>query len=118
MLHHERFASAKMAVAYGRESGQMARWTQEEAIAFESARECITHLMAICSAEASDIRSTAEQRDGARARRARLAAERAGLRVCDHESIHRIRSVYGKECRDASSAKVCVKGRAEAAAPK
>lgn len=29
---------------------RMARWHQEEAVALQCARECITHLMAICSA--------------------------------------------------------------------
>lgn len=85
----------------------MARWTQEEAIAFESARECITHLMAICSADMADSRVSCEEFEGLRLRRSALATERAELRVNDREAVARIRAVYGLECRTrAGGAKV------------
>lgn len=77
----------------------MERWTQEEAIAFESARECITHLMAICSADMADSQISCEELEGLRLRRSKLATERAGLRVHDREAVARIRAVYGLECR-------------------
>lgn len=79
----------------------MTRWTQEESVAFESARECITHLMAICSAQIASGRLTAAQVDQARGRRSSLAAERAALRVTDHDEIRRIRAEYGRECSEA-----------------
>lgn len=32
----------------------MAEWTQEEAVAFECARECVTNMMAICTDRIAD----------------------------------------------------------------
>ena len=32
----------------------MAKWTQEQAVAFECARECITDMMGICSAKIAE----------------------------------------------------------------
>lgn len=81
----------------------MARWTQEDAIAFESARECITHLMAICSADMTDSRISCEELEGLRLRRSKLAAERAELRVSDTGAVARVRNVYGLECRERTS---------------
>jgi len=77
----------------------MAAWTQDEAIAFEAARECITHLMAILTADIASGTFTPEQCEALRARRSALAAERAKLRVHDHADVARIRGVYGQECR-------------------
>lgn len=79
----------------------MTRWTQEESVAFESARECITHLMAICSARIASGRLTAAQVEDARRRRSSLAAERASLRVTDHGEVRRIRNEYGPACVEA-----------------
>lgn len=81
----------------------MAEWTQEEAIAFECARECITDMMAICTGQIAD-----ESRKGSpdterlaalRAERSRLAQERASLHVYDHAAIARIRAEYGAAIR-------------------
>jgi len=81
----------------------MTRWTQEESVAFESARECISHLMAICSAQIASGGLTAAQVEHVRARRTSPAAERAALRVIDHDEIRRIRAEYGRECSEARS---------------
>lgn len=74
-------------------------WTQDEAIAYESARECITHLMAICTDELHNGTPTAERRAELEAERHRLAAELRTLRVSDHAEIERIRRDYGQRIR-------------------
>jgi len=79
----------------------MTRWTQEESVAFESARECITHLMAVCSAQIASGRLTAAQVEEARVRRSSLAAGRASFKVTDHDEVRRIRAEYGRECAEA-----------------
>jgi hypothetical protein len=71
------------------------KWTQDEAIAFESARECITHLMAIYTGELHNDNPTPERRAELKAARARLAAELRGLHVHDHAEVARIRAEYG-----------------------
>lgn len=77
----------------------MAEWTQEEAVAFECARETITYLMAIqtgqIAAEASKQEPDAVRLASLRAERSRLAEERAALRVYDHADIARVRADYG-----------------------
>lgn len=72
----------------------MENWTQEEAIAFECARECITHMMAICSGALHDNPSD-ERRAELVAERNRLAVEQRTLRLKDHAEIARIRTEYG-----------------------
>jgi hypothetical protein len=74
-------------------------WTQDEAIAFECARECISDLMAIRSREIAD-EETRPRPDAARlaaleADLDRLAGERSALRGTDHAEIARIRTEYG-----------------------
>lgn len=76
------------------------KWTQEEAIAYECARECITHLMAIYTGEIHNDNPTPERLAELRAARARLAAELRGLRVHDHAEIARIRRDYGQRIRE------------------
>lgn len=80
------------------------RWTQAEAIAFEAARECIGEVMAICSAELyrEERRHApdAERVTSLRTELAKLAAERAALRVNDVEQVATVRSVYGARVRD------------------
>lgn len=77
----------------------MADWTQEEAVAFECAREVITDMMAIqtgqIAAEASKQEPDAVRLASLRAERSRLALERAALHVHDHADIARIRADYG-----------------------
>jgi hypothetical protein len=78
---------------------QRPKWSQDEAIAFECARECIGHLIAIHVA----ARHSSEQ-DEARcaeldAEIDRLSAERRSLHVHDVEDIARIRRDYGQRIR-------------------
>lgn len=77
----------------------MKQWTQEEAVAFECAREVITDMMAILTRQIAD-ESAKPQPDAARlaqlrAVRSRTAQERAGLHVGDRADIARIRAEYG-----------------------
>jgi hypothetical protein len=76
----------------------MQNWTQDEAIAFECARECITHMMAICSGELHNNPSDARCAELV-AERSRLAGELRTLRLKDHAEIARIRSEYGSLIR-------------------
>ncbi len=78
---------------------QQPLWTQDEAIAFEVAREAINHVMSICTSEIAD-----EERKPApdaavvarlEARLTSLHRERTALRLKDHGEIARIRKEYG-----------------------
>lgn len=77
----------------------MAGWTQEEAIAFECARECITDMMAICSGRIADESAKpqpdADRIASFRAERSTLSQERGALHVGDQANIARIRVNYG-----------------------
>jgi hypothetical protein len=75
------------------------KWTQDEAIAYECARECITHMMAICTGELHNDAPTEARRAELEAERARLAAELRGLHVHNHADIARIRQDYGQRIR-------------------
>jgi len=78
----------------------MQKWTQDQAIAFESARECIIHMIALCSSEMSALESRAESDDGALAERQRaLASELRTLHVHDVERVRWVRAEYGKMVR-------------------
>lgn len=81
----------------------MEKWTQDEAIAFECARECITHMIAICTGELHENPS-AERRAELVAERSRLAGEQRTLRLKDHAEIARIRTEYGAAIRQAGTA--------------
>ena len=77
-------------------------WTQEQAVAFECAREAISDLMAICAAAIA--REEAAAPDGPRLveleqELAGLARERAELSVADHDHIAAIRRTYGERVR-------------------
>ena len=77
-------------------------WTQEQAVAFECAREAISDLMAICSAAIASEEASAPE--GPRLAEleqelAGLARERADLRVADHDRIAAIRRTYGERVR-------------------
>ena len=84
-----------------------ALWTQEEAINFECARETITHLIAMVTADlakeetkATPDASLVQQYDR---RRLELALERENLSVSHHDDIERIFAVYGKMIREHQS---------------
>jgi len=77
----------------------MEQWTQDEAIAFECAREVITDMMAIrtdqIAEEASKAAPDADHLASLRVERSRLAQERAALHVDDLAEVARIRAKYG-----------------------
>lgn len=77
----------------------MQQWTQDEAIAFECAREVITDMMAIQTGqlveEAAKAAPDADRLASLRAERSRLTQQRAALHVDDLADIARIRAEYG-----------------------
>ena len=77
----------------------MQQWTQDEAIAFECAREAITDMMAIqtgqIAEEGSKAAPDADRLASLRSERSRLAREHAALHVDDLAAIARIRTEYG-----------------------
>lgn len=77
----------------------MIQWTQDQAIAFECAREVITDMMAICTGriteEAAKEAPDADQMAALRADRSRLAQERKTFHVTDDAEVTRIRTEYG-----------------------
>lgn len=75
------------------------KWTQDEAIAYESALECITHLRAILTSERHNDNPTPARLAEIEAESARLFAERRALSVHDHADIARIRQEYGQRIR-------------------
>lgn len=84
-----------------------ADWTQDEAIAFQAARDCITHLLAIRLARLHELESsagpvTAEQELLA-AEIHRLSDERRQLRLTDHAEIARVRKDYGTMVRQSQA---------------
>jgi hypothetical protein len=79
------------------------KWTQEEAIAFECAREVITDMMAICSADIDEEECKhspdLERLALLETELARLADERAALTVSDQDEVARVRKEYGAKVR-------------------
>ncbi len=79
-------------------------WTQDEAIAFECARECITDLMAILSEKISEEESkpapSAEHLARLEKESTDFWRERAELSVSSHAEIARIRKNYGALVRE------------------
>lgn len=77
----------------------MQKWTQDQAIAFECAREVITDMMAICTGriaeEAAKEAPDTDRLAALRADRSKLAQERGALHVADHADVARIRAEYG-----------------------
>ena len=75
------------------------KWTQDEAIAFECACDCIGDMMAIYSARIADekLKDVPDAGNLAEmyAARTKLAHERLALHVTDHANIARIRAEYG-----------------------
>ena len=81
----------------------MQLWTQDEAIAYECAREVISDVNAILSSEIAEESAKASP-DATRieqlgAERSRHFQERASLRIHDHDEIARIRTEYGARVR-------------------
>ena len=85
------------------DKGFKLKWTQDEAIAFECACECITDMMAIYTGRITDEKRKdtpdTDKLAEMRAERTKLAQERAALHVSDHANIARIRTNYGATVR-------------------
>lgn len=78
----------------------MTEWTQEQAIAFECARETITDLMAILTEQMAGAGTPPDADvDALKQQRARLAAERDQLRAGDVAKVARINAEYGEVVR-------------------
>ncbi|MFZ5528740.1 MAG: hypothetical protein ACOZE7_18955 [Pseudomonadota bacterium] len=74
-------------------------WSQEEAIAYECAREYLSDVMGLYSqqldGEEARCDPKADHMDWLRAEIARLGELRRQLRVKDHKEVAEIRAVYG-----------------------
>jgi len=85
----------------------MQKWTQDEAIAFECAREAITHLRAILTSEIYDeskkTNPDKNRMDNLYKERSKLFLERENLHVEDQEKIKNIRQEYGLRIRNWSN---------------
>ena len=86
----------------------MQQWTQEQAIAYEAARECITALIGVYM---SDLYEE-EARDVPRLevvaqlheRVGQVWRERTALKVTDDAAVQKVRSTYGPQVRAAMDA--------------
>lgn len=78
-------------------------WTQEEAVAFEAARECITHLSAIVNAEihaeASKPVPDLQRMTLLEEESLKLFREGRALSLKGHAEIARVRREYGARIR-------------------
>lgn len=76
---------------------------QEEAVAFECARECISDMMAIYTGriaeEEAKLQPDRKHVEVMRAERSRLARERAELRLHDRTHVARVMDEYGAAVR-------------------
>lgn len=83
------------------------KWTHEDCVNYESARELITHLMAFRSEwiarERAKTAPDLETIERWNAERGAYAAELRELDVTDRENIARIRRDYGAEIRRLSA---------------
>jgi hypothetical protein len=81
----------------------MGTWTQDEAIAYECAREAITHMRAILNGQLYDENKKehpdAERVASLRAELTRMFQERSRLQVSDQATIARVRAEYGAHVR-------------------
>lgn len=79
------------------------QWNGESATAYECARECLTHLMAIYSAEINDERNRSNPDQGRVMRlitaRSNLARERERIHMTDKDAVESVRSKYGRLVR-------------------
>lgn len=81
------------------EDASSSQWTQDEAVAYECARDCITHLIScyVALADAAERRGNNKAELQAYEEKIEsLALERKELTVKDTESIRRIRNEYGE----------------------
>jgi len=82
----------------------MKKWTQEQSVAFESAREAISDLMSIktnqIEMEIESEHPRQEVIELLRAERSRLARERSELRVVDDARVKSVRETYGEMVRE------------------
>lgn len=76
-------------------------YTQDQAIAFECAREAITDLMAIYTMRIEDAKNSGDRvlATGLTGDRSGLAQERANLHVHDADTIATVRKIYGRRIR-------------------
>jgi hypothetical protein len=79
------------------------RWTQDQAIAYECARELIGHLMAIKSEQIEQglgkVTPDQERIEALRLERSVLHQERNALHVTDDAQVERARREYGAAIR-------------------
>lgn len=73
--------------------------SQADAIAFEAARECLTDVMAIVSAELDAPDVSADRAQFLTQQLAALHRERAALAVGDRERVAAVRQSYGQQVR-------------------
>ena len=82
----------------------MPKWTQDQAVAFEAARECLTDMMGIYSAtiaaEEACTLPNATRLAELEAELDSLAAERASLRLHDEDRVAAVRETFGPRIRD------------------
>jgi hypothetical protein len=85
------------------ENDGSSRWTQDQAIAYESARELIGHMMAIKSEQIEQEQGKKtpdkERIEALRLERLALHQERSALHVTDDAQVARIRDDYGAVIR-------------------
>lgn len=79
------------------------RWTQEQAVAFEAARECLGDVIAICVASIADEETKAspdaERLAELETELAALTAKRRELKLTDAEGVAQVRAFYGAQVR-------------------
>jgi len=79
------------------------KWTEEEALDYQLARDAIGGLISIISAEtyAEENRENPDETrlERLNAERSRLSQERRDLKLVEHEKISRIRTAYGAAYR-------------------
>lgn len=80
---------------------QPALWTQEQAVSFEAARECITDMMAICTSHIDDAEIAGDRAAVETYTKTlqTLAVERASLTVPNQALNDKVRAVYGAQIR-------------------
>ncbi|MGJ7490023.1 hypothetical protein [Variovorax sp. ZT4R33] len=79
-------------------------WSQDQAIAYECARECINELAAIYTGfieqERTSVRPDQERIDALRSTRTRLVREQQALHVRDDAAVARINKLYSAQVRE------------------
>lgn len=79
------------------------KWTQEQAVAFEAARECLGDVIAICVASIADEEAKAlpdaERLAKLETELAALTKKRRELKLTDAEGVAQVRAFYGAQVR-------------------